>query len=418
MSDGPLDTAAGIGNPSDPMGLSSRNGRVPRHGCFRDAGELARRVLERQRRLEHERREAPELLAQLERLDPSQRASRCQGDEKFQTWGLCEHILARSWACRFDDVARCEALARLGVTVTAHLSTRPYGVELKCDIRARAWAYLGNVLRIRGEYEDARAKFDVAQFLLRRGSGDPLEEARCWHMKAILDLYTRRFVEAERLLDRVASAYAALDDDRRVGLALADKAMVRMDCGDYPAAVPVLEEALLQLSPQDQSREYLAARHNLALALVRSGHPEEALGIVTALRPCFQARDERLNLARLDWLDGLVQAGLGDADAAIGRLKAARDELVSQGIGFDAADVSLDLASVYLEEARMAELEELAEEMLPVLALSDLHDHAVAALGLFQKACQWQELSEELVSRLQEYLQHARRDTRLAFRPR
>lgn len=86
------------------------------------------------------------------------------------------------------------------------------------------------------------------------------------------------------------------------------------------------------------------------------------------------------------WLQADIAAGRGDLAAAERDYLATRDGFISQGIGYDAAMASLDLAVLYLRQGRTAEVRRLAEEMLPLFEAQDVHREALAALSLFLEA--------------------------------
>jgi hypothetical protein len=81
-------------------------------------------------------------------------------------------------------------------------------------------------------------------------------------------------------------------------------------------------------------------------------------------------------------------------------LKEARDFFVRHEIGFDAAMVLLDLATVYDRRGDSAELKRLAAEMVPIFASRDVHPEALAALALFQKAAAAEQVDRALLDRI------------------
>ena len=87
-----------------------------------------------------------------------------------------------------------------------------------------------------------------------------------------------------------------------------------------------------------------------------------------------------------------------------------------QGIGYDAAMVSLDLALLYVQEGRTGEVRRVAEEMVPVFAAQDVHREAMAALRLFQEAARREEVTAGLVREVVGFLKAARGDRELRFR--
>jgi hypothetical protein len=81
-------------------------------------------------------------------------------------------------------------------------------------------------------------------------------------------------------------------------------------------------------------------------------------------------------------------------------------------MGYDAALVSLDLAIVYAHQHRLDELKQLALEIVPVFESRDVHREAIAALVMFQQACQEERLTAELARHLSGLLQQGSKSKR------
>ncbi|HEY4574737.1 MAG TPA: hypothetical protein VIJ26_12250, partial [Thermoanaerobaculia bacterium] len=133
-------------------------------------------------------------------------------------------------------------------------------------------------------------------------------------------------------------------------------------------------------------------------------------------RSLYLTLGEQTHLIRLRWLEGRIARDLGRLDQAETALREARDGFIERGIGFDAARVSLDLATVYLRQGRTADLKRLAAEMVPVFESRDVHQEALAALLLFRQAADAEEVTLGLLERISGYLQLARKNPELRFR--
>ena len=119
---------------------------------------------------------------------------------------------------------------------------------------------------------------------------------------------------------------------------------------------------------------------------------------------------------RLSWLQGKIAAGLGRSEEAERIFLEVRDGFLAQGIGYDAAMVSIeDLALLYVREGRVADVKRLAEEIFPIFQAQDVHREAVAALMLFQEAARQEQLTVQSVREYARYLQEARTDPSLRF---
>ncbi len=129
----------------------------------------------------------------------------------------------------------------------------------------------------------------------------------------------------------------------------------------------------------------------------------------------FQRFPEPWTQLRLGWLRGDIAAGQGDLAAAERAYLEVRDGFVAQGIGYDAAIVSLDLAVLYLRQGRRAEVRRLAEEMIPLFQAQDVHREALAALALFQEAARQDRLTIEKTLEVAAYLRETRYEPDLRF---
>ncbi len=86
-----------------------------------------------------------------------------------------------------------------------------------------------------------------------------------------------------------------------------------------------------------------------------------------------------------------------------------RQGFLDQGIGYDVAMVSLDLAVLYIRDGRTAEVLRIAEETVALFEAQDVHREALAALRLFLEAARREEVTAEFVLEIGARLEAARR---------
>ena len=141
-----------------------------------------------------------------------------------------------------------------------------------------------------------------------------------------------------------------------------------------------------------------------------------AAEVLQADRDLYRQFPDLYTQLRLQWLDGKIAYGLGQDAEAERALSSAREGFRVQGIGYDAAMVSLDLALIYLRQGRRSELIRLAEEMHEIFKAGDVHREAVAALLLFEEAVRTETLSAELVQELSWYLKRAQGNPEMRFK--
>src|SRR5579872_887573 len=136
---------------------------------------------------------------------------------------------------------------------------------------------------------------------------------------------------------------------------------------------------------------------------------EEAARLLGEVRESFRQSGRSLDLLRLQWTEGKVAFGLGRFQEAETLFRQVQTEFLSRGMGYDAALVSLDLAVLFALEHRTEDLKRLAAEVMQVFESRDVHREAVAALILFQNACEEERLTAELAGQIAAIVQREQR---------
>jgi len=169
------------------------------------------------------------------------------------------------------------------------------------------------------------------------------------------------------------------------------------------------------IDPEREPRLLLCARHNLIDYTSVTGHFLEAQRLYQDARPLYRSFNEPWVQNRRRWVRGKIARGLGQLRRAETQLSAARDGFMAEGIPYDTALVSLELALLYAEQGRTADLKRIAAEMLPVFASGHIHREALAALAFFRQAVEAEKAGVELVTKVAEYLRRAEGNPELRF---
>jgi len=359
--------------------------------------------------------EAPILLAELLLQPGERRRLLLRNSARFRSWPLAELLFDRSREEAFEDPAQAESLARLGLEVVAQFPTGEHDARLQADLQARGLAYLSNALRMRSDLLEADEIMSQAQQHLDLGSRDPLEEARILELKASLRKDQLRFNEAIPLLNRAISKYRSVGESHREGRALLTLAEIHRMSGMPSLGIEALETSTSLLDRSREPRLLLCVRHNLAFCLSDEERYLEAHSVFESAQPLYDQYPDLWTQHRRAWVEGRIQRGLGQLEAAEERLTWAQRGFVEQEIAYDAALVSLDLAAVYAEQGRTGDLKELAAHMLPIFQSRDIHREALAALAWFRQAVERETATASVVRHLLDFLKRARHDPGLRW---
>jgi tetratricopeptide (TPR) repeat protein len=378
-------------------------------------------LAERASLLSRERESLPARLSHLLGLGSLPAREQCRlllSDPAFHSWAFCEWLIEECRDLTHAEAKRANVLAHLAVSLTECLSAERYGEALINDLRARSWACAGHVLLNLADLHGADEALEKAETFLDEGTGDRLEEAHVLEARAALLQNREQLSEAHLLIGEVVDIYRQCQDLHLVGRAFVRKGEISVSAQDLPAGIRWLRKGLGLLDPAREQRLGLAARLSLMLALHESGRNREAWFLLKASRSEIQQSGGELLSLRLLWLEGKIQQALGLPMEAERSLVEARRGFIAQGVGFDAAASTLDLALLYAGQGRSSEMRRLAEEMLATASARDLHREALAAVIIFQQAVWMDRVSSDLLLDLRAYLHRARKDSRLRFEAR
>ena len=234
-------------------------------------------------------------------------------------------------------------------------------------------------------------------------------------LKASLKAAQGRFSEAQDLLHEAFDIHTIAGERHLAGRILIKEAYTLIEMGDLDSALPLLQQAEELIDPQREPRLMLCARHNLLDNLSKAARFAEARALLPQVRELSRSAGSQLDRVRLRWVEARIAAGLGEAEEARLAFAEAQRGFLDQRISYDAALVSLEMATFLLQEGRTAEVRELAREMIPIFQAQDIHREALAALAVFQAAAALDSATLELAREVAAFLARARHDPGLRF---
>jgi tetratricopeptide (TPR) repeat protein len=362
-----------------------------------------------------ERASAPALYTELAQHPTNRHILLVRNCPRFHSWGFCEYLLAQSQARNYENPTLGEKLALLGVEVLDHLEASRYGAGSLEDLRARSWAYVANSRRVLGDLHGAEEAFDFAFSFLRLGTGEPMERALLFDLRASLLTKQRRFSNSLSHLRLAMAIFQKLGETHRAGRTLVKMSSVHSLTGEPEQAIFVLYRALKLIDPSREPRLMVVARHNLIDNLIETGQLMEAQRLFVQTRTLLKRFPQPwLHNPQL-WLEGKLLRGLGQLEEAEVSLLAARDGFLRTDAAFDTALVSFDLASLYAEQGRMDELGRIAEEMMPIFSSRQIHKEAMAALDYWRQALEAKQACSALIAGVASFLKKVRHNPELRF---
>ncbi len=361
-------------------------------------------------------RRAQPLLEELLALPTlKDRICRVRRSRRFRSWALCDLLFEKSRAAAFRDPPVGEELAELALEAAGRLESTELSRESVADLVARAWACLANARRMSSNLLLAEETFLLSYFFLDQGTGDPSVFADVLNLEASLQRDLRRFETSLKLLNKVVAIHRRSGESHLQGRALLKTAITHAESGDLTTALRIIRRGVRLITPDREPRLSLCFRHTEVLYINQLGRHREAEKRMDEIALLYARFPDTWTQLRRRWLCGEIAEGLGHRDKAERDYLHVQSGFLEQGIGYDAALVSLNLAALYAEQGETAKIKDLACQMFKIFESRDVHREAIAALILFQRAAQEEAVTRRMARDLNAYLKRARKNPRMRF---
>ena len=355
--------------------------------------------------------------AALSLLTPGELAALRAPAVPLDDLALFETFLQRSWALRYDDPVRMVQFAQFAVFVATNLNPLLYGGKRVLDLQCRAWTELSNAQRAADDLDQAEDSMAQASGLFLRGSRAPLLGARLYDVYASLCADRRRFDLALEAIEVLYSFHLERGDLHLAGRALISRGIYTGYRGEQEEAIGLLEQGLSMIDDGREPGLALVAVHGQLCFLVEIGRFEEARDLLARRKGCCEQTAGRVSRLKMRWLQGRVHLGLGEIGTAEALLLEAKRGFEENGLGYNAALVSLDLATLNLRHGSAAAAEKVALEAIAVFRALHVHREALAAVVLLEGAVRSGAATAALLEEVSAFLHRAEKDPTLRFAP-
>jgi len=221
------------------------------------------------------------------------------------------------------------------------------------------------------------------------------------------------------LLKRAHTIFLAAGDRHRAGRALINMATILHDSGSPEQGIPVLYKALELIDPLQEPRLLICVWHNLIDDLAEAGRAMEARRLFREARKLYLRFPEAVTQNRRTWVAGKIARGLGQDKEAENLFLEAHASFLQEGLPYEMALVSLDLAALYTKHGRTEEVKRLAAEIVSVFSSRQVHREAFAALAFWKQAVETETAQREgiadVVADVASFLKRAQYDPELRF---
>jgi tetratricopeptide (TPR) repeat protein len=329
---------------------------------------------------------------------------------------LFEALLKRSLSLRHENPEEMVRFAEWARVLAERLRPEQLGVNVLADLQCRAWIELGNSLRVADNLLEADRALGRATELFLQGTQDELIAARLFDIEASILGDLRRFDLAATALDLVFAIYYRYGDYHLAGRALITRGLYVGYDGDSAKSVDLIEQGLSLLDEERDPRLFLIALHNQARAFMECGQLRDARMALWKLKARGLGFDGRVNELKIRWLEGQINAGLGELDRAETALQEVMLGFEEAGLPYKAALAGLELGLVMFRRGNAdAAIQEVLAAVHVFLSLGIAREVSASVL-LLRKAIDRELLNLEFLEYVIEQL-HRIEGGRGAFEP-
>lgn len=362
-----------------------------------------------QTRLEADRRIAEIEVERLLNLDREERTEAVKAIQRarkrYRTPAFVERLIVVSRVWLRHDCGEALWLLDIAEGQVPRIPRAIYGDRLVDSVALRVLAHQGNTLRVAGNLRASEEKYqEVRERLGGKPIDDPALLGELANLQASLLYDQRRFEQEKALLDEAARCFREVGDGPGLAKVLIKRGSIHYAGQDHAQAIPWYEAAAAAVTFDADPHVALSARHNLVLCLCAVGQAAAARELLEESRALYMALGDPTTLNLLCWAEGKIAAGCGEDEAALERLRAARDAYAERGLEYDASLVSLDLTEVHLQRGETAEVKRLADCMARAFADRGVDHEAARAVSLFHKAARAEAVTLDLISRTRQAL--------------
>lgn len=327
----------------------------------------------------------------------------------FSTPALFHLLREKSIPEGRDDRKLCVHLAELAMDClrrTEHVM----GKDL-FSLRAQGWAWVGNARRLAFDFDGAEEAFLLAEAFLSRIQQDSLVRGEFYHLKAALRRWQRKFDEALALNNKALLIFRAMDEPRYIARALIQRANIHEQAGRFTECIAHLLDALPHIDESPEPYLKYCVSYNLAFVLTRTRAFQEAADLLPTVRRLgAEVGKENIITYYIQWLEGLIKQGLGELCLAERQFLDAYRGFQELGYVGQAALVGLDLASLYFQQERLADVKRMTFGMIPLIERIESHQAAARCLSLLRDAIEKDRMTSLALQEIRTELEKVRRD--------
>ncbi|HEX3581728.1 MAG TPA: tetratricopeptide repeat protein [Thermoanaerobaculia bacterium] len=381
----------------------------------RDASHIRAAIRDAAAQVAAEDDEAERLLHELIAIPGRLAFSNLGARRRYHTAGVVRRLLrAADVAC---DSAPLDALTFADSAIAVSERLTGYPPSVVHDLRANAWKERANALTTLGQYDAALDALDHAEREFDRAPGIPLGRAVVQHARAIVYAHRGDFNRAGKVASETIAAYAQLGQTDRYMRARHLMANLLFTQGDIRGASAIYEELLAWGEAEGDLHWVARASNTLGRCALELGNTSAAVQSFHKSIAAFRELGMSAEVLRPEWGMALVVLASDQPAEALRRLDRVRAAFHTRSMLTDEALVSLDMMDALHALARDSEIVALATQIIQTFTRAGMLTSALTAFAYLKEAATRGAVTPRLTKHVRDFLSDLERQPALLFCP-
>lgn len=321
--------------------------------------------------------------------------------------GLVIALLAESKRQWVRSPSRAQELAELALTTLDRADFRRTMKSLHADLSGEAHCFLGNALRILGDFAGAERQMRRGLAILwDRGSGDQGLQGWALLLLGALKQDQDLWDTADLLYLIAETLFRQVEDRESQVMVRIRRGILNAESGKPLRAVEILTSTALDPAFESMSPGWqFAAVNSLALTLVDLSRYLEAYQCLPEVKRLVAVANEPPRVAaRVGWLEARIAVGVGNYQTAESLYQSVYEDFIRLEVPLDAGLVVLELAQLLIRLGRPREAIAPAGEVLRLFRELGVANEATEALATLREALRQATATVGLVEELKSAL--------------
>lgn len=336
---------------------------------------------------------------------------------KYHTGGVVRRLIGEAARACYAQPLHALNVADTAIAIASALSERRYTATDLASWRGTAWKMRANALRLLGRHPRGLDALVRAERYYRTLPRPELDLAAVHFIRATILYEQEEYGAAAELADAATRAFGELGQSEMYLSGRLLQGSIAFETRQLATAERIFRDLHSYGEAADSPVWIARASQALGNCCIETGALDTATQCLTTALRLFTELEVVIEEIRCRWGLARIAQKSGKVDAAIVRLKAAREEFARMGVATDAALVTLDLVESYLAQRKWGEVQRAARDTVRLFQEAGMLTGALTAANWLRHAARMKALTPSILDVLRRYFKRVSVQPDFVFLP-